>query len=134
MYVGDVILPTMFAACHIDTLVLLQVLVINCATNNPANVALWRPLTTTQQQQQQPDSQQQPQDQQQQQPAGNANSSSSSSSSVCGSWLPWVLQVRSNPSSGLVEVLQADTREGVEALAAQGTCVVVLMCCVHCRL
>lgn len=113
---------------------LLQVLVINCATNNPANVALWRPLTTTQQQQQQPDSQQQPQDQQQQQqPAGNTNSSSSTSSSVCGSWLPWVLQVRSNPSSGLVEVLQADTREGVEALAAQGTCVcgcvVVLMCC-----
>jgi hypothetical protein len=102
------------------------VLVINCATSNPANVALWKPGNT-------PDA---PQQQQQQQDKGDGSTtaaaaadaaagggqgggSSSSSSSGC-SWLPWVVQIRSNPASGQVDVLTAATREGIEEQASAG--------------
>jgi len=42
------------------------------------------------------------------------------SSGSSGSWLPWVLQIRSNPSTGQVDVLTGPTREAVEQQAAAG--------------
>jgi hypothetical protein len=101
----------------------LQTLVINCAMSNPSQVAFWEPIKTAaaaaatpRGQQQQPDAET---------PKGSSNapaaakgSSSPFSSNAGGqqqqqhaesSWLPWVLQVRSNPGTSQVDVITADT-------------------------
>jgi hypothetical protein len=101
------------------------VLVINSATNNPANVALWRPSPTDnhhhhQQQQQGTQPSSSTADPAAAAAAAAADANGGSSGSSGGSWLPWVLQVRSNPATGQVDVITAATREGVQEQAAAG--------------
>jgi hypothetical protein len=74
-------------------------MVINSATSSQADVALWRPLPSA---------------------ADAADAAGGSSSPAGASWLPWVLQVRSNPSSGAVDVVTADSRQALEAQTAGG--------------
>jgi hypothetical protein len=112
-----------------------QTLVINCAMSNPSQVAFWEPINTAAaaaaaaatprgQPQQQPDAETPKGSSTNSSNApvaakGGSSSSSPFSSSAGGqqqqqqhaesSWLPWVLQVRSNPATSQVDVITADT-------------------------
>jgi hypothetical protein len=112
----------------------LQTLVINCAMSHPSQVAFWEPIKTAaaaatprgQQQQQQGVETPKGDGSNSSNPSAAAkgsnnsnNSSSSPFSSSAGtqqqqlqhevSWLPWVLQVRSDPAASHVDVVTANT-------------------------
>ncbi|KAF8066299.1 Pan2 [Scenedesmus sp. PABB004] len=121
-------------------LALPKVLAINCAMTSPAQAALWEPSRAGAGA---PEPATPPAQQQQQQRASDASGGGggdggggAADAAAEQPWLPWVLQVRSDPATAQVDVLTADSVEelqeswaGVPAAPVQATYELTALVC-----